>query len=410
MTGPTFERQVTMASYDPLLDLKDASFSDDRKDASFSDDRNRPMLHEVATAVGDHLHRFADAGAWLDANYDPATVTRRHLRESMDWQLLEEARRTPLSTTKGANASSGTREERRNFRRVRIQSLRDIKARWSNNRGRFLTAWLDVIHDLAERPLDERTEDDASTTARRLLLLTWILADPNADSRKPVVTELQNWPWERLSDDDAAVSSRGAVRLELFGGPEQSGPKPRPVQGLGVLREGWQWARTNLRTLFQGANDTANTARGQGAQNGEAAHGGVTWQQVQARYENMVRNAGKWIPVATAAKELGCHRRTCTKARDNSSDLQKMEAQYTSKRKHDASNRVRGAGSSQLEAGELADIRARSGGDAAAAGELDSIEDLTADPKVAREYAEKYPNDPEVQEWARAQGVRISDD
>ena len=285
-----------MASYDPLLDLKDASFSDDRKDASFSDDRNRPMLHEVATAVGDHLHRFADAGAWLDANYDPATVTRRHLRESMDWQLLEEARRTPLTTPSDANADHETRKERRTFRRARMESLRDIKARWSNNRGRFLTAWLDVIHDLAKRPLDERTEDDASTTAYRLLLLTWLIAEPDADSREPVVTVLQNWPWERLSDDDAAISSRSAVRRELFGGPEQSGPKPRPVQGLGVLREGWKWALANLAAL------EADTG---GGERKPAAN----WQDVAKKLWTLVkRNNRKW-PASSyrqLAEKLNC--------------------------------------------------------------------------------------------------------
>src|SRR5690606_22957881 len=68
--------------------------------------------------------------------------------------------------------------------------------------ARFGRAMDDTLQDLERQPLDRRVIADRLAIASRVVLMIWLLTDPDADAfraevDRPYLTEFQNWRWNR---------------------------------------------------------------------------------------------------------------------------------------------------------------------------------------------------------------------
>jgi hypothetical protein len=171
------------------------------------------LLCDVRSLVWKKPKVFVEAGAWLDEMYGPKTV-RLRMREPKEVQAGPTDKSDPIWADRPINLSA-----------------RDLPGseEWVSPARRF---WL-VLHDL-DREVQDLPATLKWTTAARVLIVCWLLTDPDAGLHQKRLTAFQGWPWEgehglgrRIAEDEVVSWPRllAAVRRGIVVADEQAPKK-----------------------------------------------------------------------------------------------------------------------------------------------------------------------------------------
>jgi hypothetical protein len=125
------------------------------------DDR---FLIDVARHVRNNPHLYQEAGQWLDREYSPEECRKRELkRAERERKYLPPGVGKPLA-----------------------------KRHTDSELFRISSALKDVVESDKEAGVRVRTWEESA----QVLLLCWLLTDPDAHQFRPILCELQQWPWD----------------------------------------------------------------------------------------------------------------------------------------------------------------------------------------------------------------------
>ena len=159
----------------------------------------RDLFHKVAQDIKDRPARYREAGKWLDEYCSEEAYWRRQEKE------LKELRR-----------------KEREFSIWPIpKQVRQLEQEIEQRRTPALAVRFQEARDyLFEKYKQQQfiPEDDA----KRIILIAWLLTDPDAEKADLAITELEKWTWEPI--DDALKMSRGYANFSWFHGGRVYGP------------------------------------------------------------------------------------------------------------------------------------------------------------------------------------------
>lgn len=150
-------------------------------------EEDQQLFLQIAIDVREHPNRYSKAGKWLD----------KYCREEEYWQRKEDELKKAIDKYENTANPKLKRD---------IEKLKkDIGKRQVSRRARFNEArhyWLDKYEEQ-----NFMSEDDA----RCIILITWLLTDPDTENTNLNITEFAKWSWEPT--DDILSDSRCAASL-----------------------------------------------------------------------------------------------------------------------------------------------------------------------------------------------------
>lgn len=159
-------------------------------------------------------------------------------------------------------------------------------------------------------------EVDRLLHARTILLLTWIVTDPDADRLSPALTDLQNWSWvtkypeggQQAEQPPEKSYHRQLARAMLIGF--------KGDQWLLLVKDAWREHKVGLGKSKQTSAATPTDPRSSKSKT-------VTkWEAVMKRLEDLVRqNPDTPFTHSALGREFKCDRKVIKKAIKNSSKL-----------------------------------------------------------------------------------------
>jgi len=153
----------------------------------------RDLFHKVAQDIKDRPAKYREAGKWLD----------EYCGEDAYWQRQEKELKE-------------LRRKEREFPNWPIpKQVRQLEQEIEQRRTPALAVRFQEARDyLFEKYKQQQfiPEDDA----KRIILIAWLLTDPDAEKADLAITELEKWTWEPL--DDVTKMSRGYANFLWFHG------------------------------------------------------------------------------------------------------------------------------------------------------------------------------------------------
>jgi hypothetical protein len=160
---------------------------------------DRDLFHKITQDIKDNPSKYHEAGKWLDEYCSEEAYWRRQEKE------LEELRR-----------------KEREFPIYPIPGqVRDLEQEIEKKRTPALLLRFQEARDyLLEKYKDQPfiPENDA----KKIIIIVWLLTDPDAEKSNLNITELENWSWEPL--DDVTKLSRGYANFLWFYGGKVYNP------------------------------------------------------------------------------------------------------------------------------------------------------------------------------------------
>jgi len=145
------------------------------------------LFHEIAKEVRNNPAKYNEPGKWLDEYCSEGAYWHRQQNELKRLQA-EEKKFPTLPIVK---------ELRQLEEEIRIKRTPALIIRFQEARNYLLEKY----EDQQFIPQDD---------AKKIVVLTWLLTDPDAEKSNLEVTELERWPWEPT--DDITKMSRGAAQ------------------------------------------------------------------------------------------------------------------------------------------------------------------------------------------------------
>lgn len=156
-------------------------------------DKGRELFLDIAKDIRKNPARYREAGKWLD----------EYCSEESYWQRQE-------------NKLKELQSQKKRFPALLIvQEVEQLEQEIETKRTpALLIRFQEARDNLLEKYEDQQfiPEDDA----RRIILIVWLLTEPDVEETDAGVTELQKWPWEPI--DDVTKMSRGYAQFLFFHG------------------------------------------------------------------------------------------------------------------------------------------------------------------------------------------------
>jgi len=112
--------------------------------------------------------------------------------------------------------------------------------------ARFVMAFDDTLQAAEELPLDRRMRADRLAFAERVVLITWLLTDPDAHEHRPIVSQFQDWCWDPPGSHDEPGKPVLWVSPEV----QREAPAPRIENGVIVPDCDYFAGRHQTRTVL----------------------------------------------------------------------------------------------------------------------------------------------------------------
>ena len=146
------------------------------------------FFQQIAEHIKGDPDGYREAGEWLDREYGNEAFWRRHRREL----------RELIGKEKAGTLAAGGRE-----------GLKKIRSWPRGSPERKRRTFLELRRFTAATKLyfDDLPAFTTDTEARRILLMTWLMTDPDADKARLGLTEFEDWPWE-VEEQDTHFASR----------------------------------------------------------------------------------------------------------------------------------------------------------------------------------------------------------
>lgn len=178
-------------------------------------------------------------------------------------------------------------------------------------------------------PIHELREQERLLAARTILLLTWLITDPDADLMKPALTDLQNWAWgvdadgmpDPVANGDADdVYHRSLSRKVLL--------SANGTAWAELATEAWHLHAQDLakhRELLNAAPGSQSLSR--------PAKGEPKYVRFSKSLEQLIRsNKDKPIDYLTLSKRYETARKTIKRAIEHSTYLSRIYREYGRKK------------------------------------------------------------------------------
>lgn len=162
-------------------------------------DKDHELFLDIAKDIRTDHTRYREAGNWLNEYCSEDAYW--HRQETKLNELQQKEKDYPVL--------------------VNIQQVEQIKDEINERRTPPILARFQEARDcLLEKYINQKfiPEEDA----RRIIIITWLLTDPDTENRNLDITELEKWPWEPI--DDPIKMSRGYANFLWFHGGKVYGP------------------------------------------------------------------------------------------------------------------------------------------------------------------------------------------
>ena len=150
----------------------------------------KELYRTAVRMVWDNPGLFAEAGRRLDdpeTGYSDIALRRRRAAFKRQWHRRgRQERRT--------NTHFGTRS---GWKKIYTNGSKGDPP-WPKPRSkavRLAEAWSDTVGQLNTCPLDQRVAQSREDLAARIILISWLMADPDANQWDVTLTEFQRWDW-----------------------------------------------------------------------------------------------------------------------------------------------------------------------------------------------------------------------
>jgi len=183
------------------------------------------LFQDIAEEIKNNPSKYRDAGKWMD-EYCSEESYFKHKENNLK-KLLEDKKRFP---TLPIEMQIKQLEQEIESKRIPALLIRFQEAR----------------DYLLEKYKDQQfiPEEDA----KRIILTTWILTDPDAEKADLGITELEKWSWEPT--DDVTKLSRGYANFLWFQGGKAYGP------WMNLIRIAWtKLAQSINETVYLSVQD-----------------------------------------------------------------------------------------------------------------------------------------------------------
>lgn len=183
---------------------------------------DRELFHNIAKEVRNKTTKYREAGKWLD----------RYASEDTYWQRQETNLKELQRKEKGIPVLGN------------IQRVKQLEKEIQEKRTPALLVRFREARDyLLEKYKDEQFISEVDS--RRIVLITWLLTDPDAEMTNLNITEIEKWSWEPI--DDVSKLSRGYAQFLWCQGGRAYYPWMKLVRIAWekLKRESEKWYRTN---------------------------------------------------------------------------------------------------------------------------------------------------------------------
>lgn len=211
-------------------------------DTSRPDNKDKRVFTKLIRHIINNPDEYHEAGRLLDVQYSESAILKRDEAEA-----------------KIDDGEANLEEDEANF--LELKGLTSIPAREVNMTTRFYVATTDLLDTPPDFPY--LRQEDRLLTAKHILILTWIVIDPDADQCDFRITELQDWPWSDQNASQTSATDDEQLPLKLQRHYAQTILFYwRPGEWCDLVHRAWKVVKDNHTE--QSRDETRHTKNGNG--------------------------------------------------------------------------------------------------------------------------------------------------